>query len=403
MPGPLDGVRVLEMTNWMAAPSAGAILADMGAEVVKAEPLTGDPMRNMGRPTKIPADDPRSALDPGFLVDNRGKKSIAVAVDKQEGADLIRRLVADKHVFLTNLLPRRQEKYGLDSSSLLAINPALVHATLSGYGRSGPDSWRPGYDVTAFFGRGTITDASIEPGGLPPMPRPAQGDHTTGLALVASVLAALRLAETTGVGQVVDVSLFATAVWTQATELAPALVDKQPVTKRRRDQLVSILGNRFKCADGRWIILNMLENHWWPRFCEVVEQPTWLADERWKTVKGRFDTMPELLALVDALFASQPLQYWATRFDAGGLIWGPAQAVHEVINDPQARAEHFFVGVPGTPDNFETLAVPIRIAGAEIAPRGPAPALGEHTDTVLAAAGLTPGEIASLRVTGAIG
>src|SRR3954451_13351725 len=199
--GPLDGVRVVELTSWMAAPGAGAVLADMGADVVKVEPLTGDVARGINRKARVRPDAPD--IDGSFTMDNRGKRSVAVAIDKPEGADVVRRLVAGADVLLCNLLPSRQERYGLDAASLLRVKPDLVHATLTGYGLTGPDASRPGYDVTAFFGRGGITDSMTEPGGDAINPRPAQGDHTTGLAMVAAVLAALRLAEQTGQGQVV--------------------------------------------------------------------------------------------------------------------------------------------------------------------------------------------------------
>jgi crotonobetainyl-CoA:carnitine CoA-transferase CaiB-like acyl-CoA transferase len=403
MVAPLDGVRVLEMTSWMAAPSAGAILADLGADVVKVEPPRGDPMRTLTRQPKLEPDDPRAASDPGFLVDNRGKRSITVAVDTPEGADLVRRLLADREVFLTNLLPRRQERYGLDPTSVFAVAPRIVHATLTGYGKDGPEAWRPGYDVTAFFGRGTISDASIEPEGHPPLPRPAQGDHTTGLAMVAAILAALRLADRTGQGQACDVSLFGTAVWTQATDIAPALLDRQPVTKRGRHDLILPLANRFRCADDRWIIFNMPENHWWPRFCAAVGKPEWAADERFQSVKGRYDHMKLLMVWLDELLGTRTLAEWAKVFDDAGLIWGPAQAIHEVVDDPQARAAGLFAPVPGGPEGLETVAVPIKIAGADIAPRGMASPAGADTETVLIEAGLDAAEIADLRAAGAIG
>src|SRR5512139_571223 len=211
MSSPLDDIRVIEVDSWMAAPSAAAILADLGADVIKVEPLTGDPMRDMGRPPK--GRDDLKGYDFQFDVDNRGKRSIAVALDKPEGAELVRKMVADAHVFLCNLLPQRQKKFGLDPDELMRINPRLVHATLTGYGTSGPDAWRPGYDVTAFFGRSGLYDALREgEDGSVPMARPAQGDHTTGLALVGAVLAALRQAERTGHVQVVETSLLETAV-----------------------------------------------------------------------------------------------------------------------------------------------------------------------------------------------
>ncbi|MEM9565857.1 MAG: CoA transferase, partial [Actinomycetota bacterium] len=215
---PLDGIKVVELTSWMAAPSAGAILADLGADVIKVEPPRGDPMRGLSRQPKVPDGDP--TIDAAFNVDNRGKRSITVAVDQPAGVDVVMRLVADADVFLTNLLAHRQTRYGLDPESLRPANPRLVHATLTGYGLDGPEAARPGYDVTAFFGRGGVTRSITPPGGAPPRAPTAQGDHTTGLAMVASILAALRLAERTDELQVVDVSLLGTALWSMATDIA---------------------------------------------------------------------------------------------------------------------------------------------------------------------------------------
>ncbi len=402
MVAPLDDVSVLELTSWMAAPSAGAILSDLGADVVKLEPLRGDPMRTMSRQPKRPEGAPER--DEPFAVDNRGKRSIAVAIDTPEGIEIVRRLVATRDVFLTNLLPRRQDRYGLDPDSLFAVNPRLVHATLSGYGRNGPEAGRPGYDVTAFFGRGGISDSMIEPGSPPPMPRPAQGDHTTGMAMVLAILTGLRQAERTGQGQAVDTSLFATAVWTMATDYAAAVIDGRNPSRRDRRHLIAPLANRFRCADDRWIVVNMPEVHWWPRFCEATGRQDLLADERLQTVKGRFDHMPELVDSLDATFATRPLADWGRIFDEAGLIWGPANTMADVVADPQAEAEGLFPEVPladGT--SFRTVAVPFKVRDADIGPRGPAPAIGEHTDGVLATLGFGPDELVDLRARGVIG
>jgi len=401
MGAPLDGVRVVEMTSWMAAPSTGAILADLGADVIKVEPLRGDAVRGMSRQPKIPDGSPD--IDYSFTVDNRGKSSIAIAVDQPEGAGLVRRLVATADVFLSNLLAHRQARYGLDPDALLAVNPKLVHATLTGYGTVGPDSSRPGYDVTAFFGRGAITDTSIEPGGEAPQPRAAQGDHTTGIAMVCGVLAALRLGEREGVGQVVDSSLMGTAAWTMATDLSASLVDGRQASKRDRRHLISALGNRFRCGDDRWIILNMPEVHWWPRFCETVGRTEWIDDPRFSTVKLRFDNMPALIDLIDEVFATKPLHEWGEIFDAAGLIWGPAATLVELAADPQAEAAGLFPEIELDGYRFRTVAAPFQIRDSGVGPRGPAPTLGQHTTDILLGAGLTADEVAALAAAGVVG
>jgi crotonobetainyl-CoA:carnitine CoA-transferase CaiB-like acyl-CoA transferase len=396
--GPLDGVHVVEISSWMAAPSAGAILADMGADVVKIEPLTGDVVRGMSRPAKGAPD-----IDHSFHVDNRGKRSVAVALDRPEGAEVVRQLTDRADVFLCNLLIHRQQRYGLDPATLQGRNPRLVHATLSGYGLVGPDASRPGFDVTTFFGRAAITDAMTEPGGVAPAPRPAQGDHTTGIAMVAAVLAALRVAERSGAGPVVDVNLFATAAWTMATDLAPTLVDARPVTKRDRHHLITPLANRFRCSDDRWIILNMPETRWWAPFCKTIERPELLDDERFGSAKARFDNMAALTDAIDEAFATRPLAEWGRIFDEVGLIWGPAASIDELAVDPQAAAIELFPTIAHPAGSFRTVGAPMRISGAEIRPRGPAPALGADTVAVLGGIGYTIDEVAALAAAGVVG
>lgn len=391
------------MTSWMAAPSAGAILSDMGADVIKVEPPRGDPMRGISRQPKVEEGAP--TIDASFNVDNRGKRSVTVAVDQPEGAALVKQLIAESDVFLTNLLAHRQERYGLDPDSLRDVNPRLVHATLTGYGRQGPEAARPGYDVTAFFGRGGVTHSITDPGQAPPRAPTAQGDHTTGLAMVSSVLAALRLAERSGEMQVVDVSLLATALWSLASEVAPSLIDRrQPRARDRRNQVGALI-NRFPCSDGQWLIVNMPENHWWPRFCEAIGEADFGTDPDFETPKQRYDRMPEIIDRIDAVMLTKTSKEWAKIFDDAGLIWGPIQTLPEIVADPQARAMGLFVEqeYPDGQGTFETLAVPIRIEGADIGPRGIAPDLGADTDAVLAEAGMSDEEIAALRAAGTIG
>ncbi len=401
MDAPLSGLRVIEATNWMAAPGAAAILADMGADVVKIEPLAGDAVRGLIRPPKV-ADD-AAKIDYSFTVDNRGKRSVAVAINTPEGVEVMRRLVADADVFVCNLLPQRQARYGLDPDTLLTVNKRLIHATLTGYGLSGPDAERPGFDVTTFFGRGSITDSMVEPGADAPNPRAAQGDHATSLALVASILAALRMVDKTGEGQVVDVSLLATAAWTMATDLSAVLIDGRQPTKRDRRHVITALAGRFRCADDRWIILNMPELRWWPLFCTAIGHPEFPDDPRFVSPRDRFANMPELIDLIDAAFATKPIAEWSRIFDAAGLIWGPASTMKELTDDPQAAAIGLFPEIEHEGGSFRTVASPIRIRNADIRPRGLAPDLGAHTTEVLEALGYSPEEMASLAESGAIG
>jgi len=390
---PLDDITVISIESWMAAPSASAILADLGADVIKVEPLTGDPMRGLSRPAKI--EGAFKSYDFQFDVDNRGKRSIAVALDTPAGAALVQKLAGTAHIFMCNLLTHRQARFGLDPASLLAINPKLVHATLTGYGTTGPEAQRPGYDVTAFFGRSGLYDASREgDDGTVPMARPAQGDHTTGLAMVGAILAALRMAERTGKGQVVETSLFETAVWTQATDYGVTAVDRAPVRRRSRHQLLSPTANRYPCGDGKWVVLNMPEESAWPRLCRVIGRTQWLDDPRFVDARARYQNMAALVDGIDAALAAKGRDEWGVLFDAQGMIWGPVLALHEVAADPHAHAIGLFPEIQHTQlGAYRTVNAPMRFHTADVKPRSPAPALGEHSREVLRGLGITATEI----------
>ena len=407
MASPLDDIIVVEVDSYMASPSTGAILADLGARVIKIEPLSGDPMRGGSRPLK--GDHARRALrgyDFQFDVDNRGKESFAVALDQRQGADLVRQLVSRAQVFMCNLLPYRQEKYGLGPASLFAVRPGLVHATLTGYGTTGPDSSRPGYDVTAFFGRSGLYDASREGNdGLVPQARPAQGDHTTGLAFLGAILAALRMAERTGEGQVVETSLYGTAVWTQASDYAVTAVDHAPVRRRARKELLTITGNRFPCGDGNWVVLNMLPDaSYWPKVCRVLGLEHLMEDARFVDSSTRYRNMAELVEIFDEAFARRSRDEWGRLFDEAGLIWGPVLGLHEVPEDIQAVETELFPEIEHPElGAYPTVGVPMRFANAEVRPRGPAPRTGQHNELLLQELGCTQEEIETLIGSGIVG
>ena len=406
MAAPLDDVVVLEIDNWMAAPSAGAVLADMGARVIKIEPISGDPMRGMSRPVKGERfDEAFKNYDFQFDVDNRGKESIAVALDQPEGAELVRQLATKSDIFMCNLLTKRQTKFGLDPETLFKVNPKLVHATLTGYGTSGPDAWRPGYDVTAFFGRSGLYDSMREgDDGLVPMARPAQGDHTTGLAMVGAILGALRLAERSGKGQVVETSLYEAAVWTQASDYAVTAVDHMPVRKRRRDELLTITGNRFPCGDGNWVVFNMLPDAaYWPRLCEAIGLQEIIADERFVDSKARYRNMAELIEIFDTALAAKSRDEWGKIFDAANLIWGPVMGLHEVPQDAHAQELGMFPTIEHPQlGPYTTVNIPMRFATADVKPQGPAPQIGEHSEQILRDFGIGDAAIAALKNAGIV-
>ncbi|MEO6652487.1 MAG: CoA transferase [Ilumatobacteraceae bacterium] len=400
---PLDDITVIEVDSWMAAPSAAAILADLGADVVKIEPLTGDPVRGSSRPAKI--DGPLRGYDFGFDVDNRGKRSIAVDLGSTAGRVVVHRLCATADVFVCNLLQRRQDRFGLSPEQLWETNPTLVHATLTGYGTDGPEASRPGYDVTAFFGRSGLYDSMRDgPAGEVAMARPAQGDHAAGLALVSGILAALRLTERTGRGQAIETSLYETAVWTLANDFGVTAVDQAPVRRRSRHEQIVPTANRYPCGDGNWVVFNMPETAAWPRFCSALGLEHLLDDDRLQDIKGRFDHMAEIVDVIDMALSVRSRDEWGPVFDERGLIWGPVLGLHEVTKDAQAEAIGLFPTITHPQlGAYRTVRAPMRIRDVDTAPRRSAPGVGEHTLAILAEAGFDDDEIGRMVDGGDVG
>ena len=401
MTGPLDDITVLEIANWVAAPSAGALMADMGADVIKIEPPAGDSMRGKLR-QPAPADGP-IGTDVPFHLDNRGKRSIAVDLNDPRGTELVRELARQADVVITNLLPNRLDKYGLGAQQLRADNPALIYALVTGYGSVGEDADRIAFDLTAFFARGAIMSLIGEPDEPPPAFRPGQGDHATGLALLSAILAALRVRDRTGEGQVVETALIRTAAWTIGCDMSAALVDKKQPTKRARNQAISPMSTRYRCADGVWVNLSALDPNQWAGFCAALERPDLADDERFATPVDRFRNAEQIIGILDELFASEPYAHWAPRLDKAGIIWGRVAELPDLVADPQARAMGMFVEIAHpTAGTFETLAAPFTLSSSQVEVRGPAPDLGQHSTEVLAQFGVDADRVAALTSDGVV-
>ncbi len=388
--GPLSGVRVVEVAGWMAAPSAAAIMADMGADVIKVEPLGGDYMRGAMRPPKVDEQHPAAGFDAAFNADNRGKRSLAVNMKDSRGAGLVQQLAGRCDVFICNLLPERQRRFGIDAESLAARNPRLVHATLIGYGSHGDEADRPGYDVTAFWGRSGLASLAADPDSGQPRVMPnALGDHMTGLALLAAVLAALRVAEQTGKCQVVETSLLATALWGSSTDLSTTLIDGYQPSRRSRSRQLSPLNSTYPCAEGGWIVVTMPGTYptAWPDLCRAFDLAELINDPRFASGRDRFRNMVELLEVMDARTSTRTVADWGERLDEVGIPWSAVQSTADVVTDPQVEANDFIAEVPmpkpGSDAAVRTVAAPMKIEGSTIAPRGLAPSVGADTEHVL--------------------
>ncbi len=403
MSRPLAGVKVVEVANWIAVPGAGALMADLGAEVIKVEPPRGDAMRNLIR--KPAVEDARKDLDTSFQLENRGKRSIAIDLEAAEGRALVHRLLREADVLTTNLLPERMARYELDPDRVHAIAPRIVHVSLSAFGHEGAEADRTGFDLMAFFARSGVTDILTDPDGAPPTWRPGQGDHSTALNLLAATLAALRLRDQTGRGQVVRTSLLQTGTYTLGCDFATALIDRKRPPRTPLAERPNALYRPWLCKDGRWVLLMMLNARlYWPGFCRAIDRPDWIEDPRFVNHEARVKNRAELFATIEEIIAQRPLAEWGDRFDRHELMWAPILRMEDVVDDPQLRANGAFVPIEHPVyGRFETLAAPFAIRDADVAVRGCAPEIGEHTEEILRGTGLQPDAIAALREAGIVG
>lgn len=402
MAAPLDGIRVLEIANWLAIPAAAALMADLGAEVIKVEPPGGDVFR--GLVLSSLGYDYDFETNYAFELDNRGKRSMTIALDKPGGPGLVKRLAKDVDVVLTNLVQERRAKYSLTYDEVRATNPGVIYVSFSGYGTRGPDENRAGFDYAAFWAATGIMGMLAEPDAPPPLCRPGQGDHTTALNILAATLAALRLRDKTGEGQHVETTLQASGMWTIAADFAAALVSQRNAPRLSREAPTQPLWNCYRCADAKWVLLVMPVPFptQWPRFCQMVDHAEWVA--AYPDLDALRANTTALTASLDAIFAQEDRARWMAKLDQAGLIWAPVAKVSEVIENPQVREMGWIAEIDHPRyGRFQTLDTPFKIYGSEVGVRGPAPEPGQHTFDILTEFGVASEEIAQLATDGVLG
>ena len=381
MAGPLEGVKVVELGVWVAGPAAGALLADWGADVVKIEPPAGDPGRMFG--FMLGCD---LGVNPPFEMDNRSKRSIMLDLSTEAGRDTAFELLDEADVFVTNVRPGALQRLGLDYESVSARNARLVYGLISGYGETGPDADRAAYDVAAFWSRAGVAHLLTRPGDTPPFQRGGMGDHSAGMTLTAAICAALIARRRTGTGQLVSTSLYRQGAYTVSFDLNTYLLTGQQIAIGQRETMGNPCMNNYTAGDGRrfWIVGLEAERHW-PALCRAVGRPEWLSDKRFSDARSRATNAVQLIAELDGIFATRPLDQWAQVFAAEpDFFWSPINTLEDVIADEQFHAAGGIVDVPDGESSVAMVATPADFHGTPWAPRSVAPQLGEHTDDILA-------------------
>jgi crotonobetainyl-CoA:carnitine CoA-transferase CaiB-like acyl-CoA transferase len=404
---PMDGVRVLEVAQFTFVPSAGAVLADWGADVIKVEHAEkGDAQRGLSALMGMPVGSSGS-FAPLMEHPNRGKRSLGLALEQPGALEVLHELIRTSDVFLTNFLPAARRRLGIELDDVRRVNPDIIYVRGSAFGASGPDSEKGGYDSTAFWARAgsAVGTTPVDYDGLCKMPAGAYGDSLGGMTIAGGIAAALFARQRTGETSVIDVSLLGVGAWANALPVGFALLEggcPEPRAPGNSAPTNPLVGN-YRTADDRWLVLAMLQpGRYWPEFCRHIEREDLIIDERFATVEALMGNATEAAEVVQDVLAARPLAEWVTRFAGMEGQWAIAQDPWEVGNDPDLRANGLIAEVldsEGTARELVTNPVqfdekPVQLTRA--------PQFAEHTDDILRDLGKSDEELIDLKVSGAV-
>ena len=405
---PLDGVRVLEVAQFTFVPSAGAVLADWGAEVVKIEhPVTGDAQRGLVKVLGAAASKPGSSFAPIMEAPNRGKRSVGLALDNAEARPVFDELVRRSDVFLTNYLPSARAKLSIDVADIRNVNPDIIYVAGSGFGMNGPDRDAGAYDATAFWARGGSADGLNPPDADRSafMPAGAYGDNIGGMTIAGGVAAALYGRHVTGEPSVLDVSLLAVGAWTTQFSVNMAMLMGGPLPKveRRTQAPGNPLTGAYRTADGRFVQLSMLQpTRYWPEFCRLMGLDQYAEDPRFSSLESMAANADLAYGIVHDAIATLSFSECKELLSKGTGQWAPVQDAWEMANDQDLNANGRIANVIDAEGNPQRLvANPVKFDD-DPAALGRAPQFAEHTDDVLRDLGLDDERLIELKIAGAI-
>jgi crotonobetainyl-CoA:carnitine CoA-transferase CaiB-like acyl-CoA transferase len=397
-PAPLSGVRVIDLTIWVQGPLAGQLLADLGADVVKIEkPGQGDFSRG---PQTLYGASMVTANGRALMWElvNRGKRSLAIDLRREEGRAILHRLVADADVFLTNLLPRTLKQFGATAEVLTALNPRLIYAQGGGLGTKSALADIPSQDTTGTAFSGFMYTASRD--GDPYYPPGGLADVLSGTNLAFAITAALLRREKTGAGEVVSTSLLQSMLWFQQLHVGAIKNTGEPLRPFNPANAANAFLNLYKCGDGEWLALGMtaMSRDNWFAFCDVIDRADLKHDARFERGRGRIEHAKELVAILSEAMLKRPRAEWLGRIVGMGVPCAPVRRLGEVLQDPDVRAEGFLTE---TTSGLQFVRAPFNVAGVP-AGTDDAPDFARDTFAVLSEAGFSPEEIIALQEQGIV-
>ena len=389
---PFAGLKVIDCASYIAAPAAAMLLGDFGADVIKIEPPDGDPHRDLYQ--RVGAQD----IGRNFVWDlnSRNKRSLALDLKQPAGQAVLHRLVAQADVFITNLPLPVRDRLGISAAHLRPLNPRLVYASMTGYGETGPEAAKTAFDVTAYWARSGLMDLVRADHSAPPTrPVAGMGDHPSAATLFAGITMALYRRERSGQGGEVRSSLMANGLWSNAIQVQAQLSGARFPPRQGRHLAPNPLSNIYRCADGRWLSLVILnEARQWPALLGVLGLPGLATDPRFAIAAARASHSAELIHAFDQAFSQQDLATWKAALNAAGITFGVVATLADLADDEQMQATGALLPCPH--HGGLTLASPLTLDGSPQRPPGPAPTLGQHSAELLREAGWAEAEIARL-------
>lgn len=395
-------LRVVEIATWVAAPTVGAILAEYGADVTHIEdPARGDPHRkSVSQAWKATV--PDAQFNSSYELNNRNKRSLAVALKTAEGQEIFRKLIERADIFVTNLLPDAQQRLSADYSSLCKVRENIIHVGVTGWGSAGPLRGNRGFDFTVYWAASSMMHLLTVPGAAPTFIRPGMGDRTAALAAMSALGLALYHRERTGRGQSIEVSLMHAGMWSVASDMQRAVVFGTAGPSYSRAEAPGPTTNSYATRDGRWLMVNIADADW-PAFCRCLEADELSDDPRFASADARGRNNVALIALLDAVFARHDLAEWERRLNASRMTWAPALLPLEAANHPQAVANQFFVDAEHSAVGpYKMLTYPFRFSEAAPKFRNQAPEVGEQTREILGELGYPAQRITELAEHGVV-
>ncbi len=397
---PLAGMKVLDVSSFIAAPVAATVMADYGADVVKIEPpVGGDPNRTLGTIASYP----KSPINYSWEMDSRGKRSVALDLVTEAGQGVLYRLATTADVFITNYPLAVRAKLKMGHDVIRPLNTRLIYASFTGYGESGPDMNLPGFDSTAFFARSGLLDCNRYEGQPPGVAMPGQGDRVSGMTLFGAIMLALFMRERTGQGDLVTSNLYANGLWSNGVGAQAALLGAFLPPRPPHDRPRNAITNIYQTKDERWIQLTIvMEDRHWPLFADLIDRRDLLTDPRFGSTAERRKNATALAAILAPIFAADTYVSWRTRLLSKGIPNGLIGRLQDLPDDAQAVAAGAVVET-ANPVMPRGLAAPFKLASTTVPPHKSAPALGADTEAVLQEAGYGARQIETLKKVGAFG